>query len=289
MAILEGKTKQVVPIHAARLIAKDDLTAGNGVKHDILPGKGILATHTTCNVFMLLFECGLPLAYLGCDTETSFVAYLCDMLPFEVVVRSEAHGSYLKRNPQVVKGEKFSLPLVEIYLKTKDRTYRGHDLECDDPMIISASYEHEAHLYNPAVAFEGAEPFLSLPTEEVPGLNEAGSMATRATRAFLALEKAWWLLGYRLVDLKLEFGIAREDGHDDLLIADVIDNDSWRLLDSEGAYLDKQIYRDGGSLEVVHANYERVAGLTNEFRAEYVRKAARKVTQNPFPSYACRF
>ena len=55
-----------------------------------------------------------------------------------------------------------------------------------------------------------------------------------ARRTFLALEKAWQLEGGTLVDLKVEFGFDSK-GH--LLLADVIDNDSWRVADRFGSAL----------------------------------------------------
>ena len=45
----------------------------------------------------------------------------------------------------------------------------------------------------------------------------------------------------------------------------MIDNDSWRVLES-GAYIDKQVYRDGGALDDVAAKYRRVAEITGRFR-----------------------
>src|SRR5205823_14578129 len=87
-------------------------------------------------------------------------------------------------------------------------------------------------------------------------------MRAIACRAFLALEKAWQLEGGTLVDLKVEFGY---DTKGRLLLADVIDNDSWRVVES-GAYIDKQVYRDGGALDDVAATYARVAEITGHFR-----------------------
>src|SRR6185312_11144721 len=83
-----------------------------------------------------------------------------------------------------------------------------------------------------------------------------------ARHAFLVLEKAWQLEGGTLVDFKVEFGF---DGKGNLLLADVIDNDSWRVLES-GAYIDKQVYRDGGALDDVAAKYRRVADITARFQ-----------------------
>jgi phosphoribosylaminoimidazole carboxylase / phosphoribosylaminoimidazole-succinocarboxamide synthase len=82
-----------------------------------------------------------------------------------------------------------------------------------------------------------------------------------ASHAFLVLEKAWQIEGGTLVDLKVEFGY---DTKGKLLLADVIDNDSWRVLEG-GAYIDKQVYRDGGALDDVAAKYRQVAEITGRF------------------------
>ena len=56
--LAEGKTKKIHAIKGSSalvtVVAKDDITAGDGAKHDIIPDKGRLATATTCNVFRLL-------------------------------------------------------------------------------------------------------------------------------------------------------------------------------------------------------------------------------------------
>ena len=81
------------------------------------------------------------------------------------------------------------------------------------------------------------------------------------------LEKAWQLEGGTLVDFKVEFGF---DAKGNLLLADVIDNDSWRVLES-GAYIDKQVYRDGGALDDVAAKYRHVAEITGRFHVPQQR------------------
>ena len=45
----------------------------------------------------------------------------------------------------------------------------------------------------------------------------------------------------------------------------MIDNDSWRVIEN-GAYIDKQVYRDGGALDDVAAKYRLVAEITGRFR-----------------------
>ena len=100
--IIEGKTKKIIDLgeNRVRVLSKDDITAGDGAKHDILANKATLSTTTTSNVFELLRYCGLPVAFCEQDSLTSFIAPNCRMLPWEVVVRRRAKGSILKRKPE---------------------------------------------------------------------------------------------------------------------------------------------------------------------------------------------
>lgn len=262
--LVEGKTKIVREVNAdprlAVLEAKDDITAGDGVKHDVIAGKAELATWTTCNVFRLLKTCGVDLAFQEQLDDIRFRASSCAMLPYEVVVRREAHGSFLKRDPSLRKGHVFPKLVVEFFLKTKDKTWEGHTLPKDDPYLIL--HDDEARLFRPDVPLHAQEPFLTLrtfPLQDDPAV--FGQMSAAAKRTFLILEKAWQLLGRRLVDFKVEFGRDREGK---LLLADVIDNDSWRVVEN-GEYIDKQVYRDGGSIDIVAERYRRVRELTGRF------------------------
>ena len=76
-----------------------------------------------------------------------------------------------------------------------------------------------------------------------------------------------------LVDLKIEFGrLAGGENQGQLVIADVIDNDSWRIWPQgrEELMLDKQMYRnleavDDAALDRVKRAYERVADFVGTF------------------------
>jgi phosphoribosylaminoimidazole carboxylase/phosphoribosylaminoimidazole-succinocarboxamide synthase len=268
--VAEGKTKKIHQVPGSSdlvaLVSKDDITAGDGAKHDVIPDKGRLANQTTCNVFRLLKACGLPVAFEEQDSATSFVAPKCSMLPYEVVVRREAHGSYLKRNPHFAKGQLFPRLIVELFLKTKDKNWKGKPLVCDDPLVLYAKDTSEVRLFNPAKPMHAQEPFLILSAAEVFAHEDEWKifpeMERIASCAFLALEKAWQLEAATLVDLKVEFGF---DSKGRLLLADVIDNDSWRVIEN-GSYIDKQVYRDGGALDDVAAKYRFVAQATSRFR-----------------------
>ena len=81
-------------------------------------------------------------------------------------------------------------------------------------------------------------------------------------KVFLTLEGAWAQLGLRLIDFKIEFGVD-EEGR--LLVADVIDNDSWRLRTSDWQELSKQLFRDNYNLEEISEKYALVAKLVEKF------------------------
>src|ERR1700693_5510681 len=162
--VAEGKTKRIYEVQGGSglvtVISKDDITAGDGAKHDIIPDKGKYANATTCNVFRLLKASGLPVAFEEQTGPNSFLAPLCTMLPYEVVVRREAHGSYLKRNPHFAKGQLFPKLVVEFFLKTKDKNWKGKSLICDDPLMLYAKADSKIRLFNPAKPIHGQEPFL---------------------------------------------------------------------------------------------------------------------------------
>lgn len=265
--IAEGKTKIVYTIEGeggfAEFYAKDDITAGDGKKHDVIEGKGMLANRTTCNVFRLLNESGISTAFVEQLSPNSFKGLSCTMLLWEVVVRREAHGSYLKRNPHLQKGHLFPKLLVEFYLKTSGKVWKGHPLVADDPYAVVL--DDKVELYDPAKPLSMQKPFLVLEGEEAYTTPKEKlrfeAMAAIARRTFLVLEKAWQLQNRTLVDMKVEFGIDAAGG---LRLADVIDNDSWRLLEN-GLYIDKQVYRDGGALSDVTEKYRRVTDMTDRF------------------------
>jgi phosphoribosylaminoimidazole-succinocarboxamide synthase/phosphoribosylcarboxyaminoimidazole (NCAIR) mutase len=184
------------------------------------------------------------------------------MIALEVVTRRENHGSALKRWPDLVKGSLNPSLEVEFFLKTSNRQWRGQSIPCDDP--YARFTESGLALYDPAKMIYHQEPFLTLdrwPLCDRPDLIEEIKRVTIQT--FLILERAWALQGKVLVDFKLEFGL---DINGCLLLSDVIDNDSWRLLDTTGGnYLDKQVYREGGDLNEVTRKYRAVAEATDRF------------------------
>ena len=262
--LVEGKTKRVYTSteHGDDQVvikSKDDITAGDGDRRDTINGKGAFSNKTTSNVFRLLKECGIPVAFTEQSNRTEFRAQNCRMVPIEVVIRREAYGSFLRRHPTIGKRHIFPKLIPEFYLKTSERQWNDMSLPVDDPLMRFT--DDRWALHHPGERAD-AEPFASIYdfpyTEDDPVLE---TMRKVAVKSFLILEKAWSLAGKRLVDCKMEFGL---NGNDQLLLADVVDNDSWRLFDGD-RHLDKQLYRDGADLDTVAEAYRLVADLTDTF------------------------
>lgn len=268
--IAEGKTKVVRAVasdpNLVVLTSKDDITAGNGAKHDIIPNKAKYCIETTCNVFEGLKNADMRVAYVGQYDETSYLGVRCSMIPCEIVVRMEAAGSYCRRHSEVPKGTRFSEPIVEFNLKTTHGRWKEHELICDDPLMRVSEEKDELLLFDPE-APDGTPPFLILATDEVFSgtlwRSLLRSMANIVLQVGMVLEALWEREGGRLVDLKIECGL---DVEGNLLLADEIDNDCWRVV-MDNAHVDKQPYRDGTlSLEANAENYRRVAEITFGFR-----------------------
>ncbi len=276
--LAEGKTKIIMPAPGNQthvlVKSKDDITAGDGAKHDILPGKAIAATTTTCNVFRLIQQVGVvPTHYYSQTDETTFEAIKALMIPIEVVVRRRAAGSYLKRNPEAKQGE--ILPRLEIEFFYKDDDQH-------DPMMVWKPATDEFLLYDAkAPVTPGSEVGVLRRKDVDPAppariflrYNEIAFMRVAAATVFEQLERTWVKQEMALVDLKVEFGF---DHTGNLMLADVIDNDSWRLwrYGSPEGQLDKQVYRDlsdedpavkEAALAQIRQNYELVAKMTERF------------------------
>ena len=259
-----GKTK-VVYAHPtdsalAVLLHKDGITAGDGVRRNEIPGKGAIAGRTTANVFALLGRAGIATHFVAAPSPELTVVRRCAMIPLEVVMRRLATGSYLKRHPAVAEGTRFEPPLVEFFLKDDAR----HDPQISEEAIVA---------------------------QGVASAAEVGQMIEVGREVFTTIEAAWAAQEVALVDLKIEFGRAMAGGSrgeasaqeprlvggraadaSPLLVADVIDNDSWRIWPGgdKARMLDKQVYRnaqvvDADLLGAIKQRYELVAELTERF------------------------
>ena len=246
--LAEGKTKIIYAHasdpHLAVMVQKDNISAGDGARRNTIAGKGALSGRTAANVFALLNRSGLATHYLDSPEPGVMVVRRCQMIPLEVVMRRLAAGSYLKRHPESAEGARFDPPQVEFFLKDDAR----HDPQID---------AHE-------IAAQG-----------IATAAEVERMIAEGRRVFTTLERAWAAQDVTLVDLKIEFG---RDPAGTLVVADMIDNDSWRLWPGgeKSRMLDKQVYRnmhdvtDEGLVQVRQL-YETVAGMTDAWNDQVTR------------------
>jgi len=248
--------------------------------------KAIYCTNTTCRVFELLQDAGIPVAYQKQISPTEFLAEKCTMIPLEVVARRFAVGSYLKRHPELT-AEKDEMPyrfhrlVIEFFLKTTDGRLISQEnktlLEAldpkkgeEDPFIINP-YEKKWRLFHSKKLSWAPEASLNRSVSAIDVLKDnfkekIKGMENILRKVFLVLEGAWNTMGLRIIDMKIEFGISSKFELDHLIIADVIDNDSWRLRDANWQELSKESFRQGEELSEVEEKYGIVSSMVSQIR-----------------------
>ena len=206
---------------------KDDTTAFNNEKHEVISGKGVLNNRISEYIFTSLEEIGIPTHFIKTLNMREQLIKAVEIIPIEVVVRNMTAGSLAKRF-DVEEGLMLPVPVTEFYLKSD---------KLGDPMLL------EEHI----TSFGWAE------QEE---LDEIKGYARRINDFLSGLFMGAKL---KLIDFKLEFGrIYDEDGLSYIILADEISPDSCRLWDAEsGEKLDKDRFRHdlGGVLDA----YQEVA------------------------------
>lgn len=206
---------------------KDDATAFNGEKTEILAGKGVLNNRISAHIMTKLEQMGIPTHFIRSINMREQLVYQVDIIPIEVVVRNIAAGSLCERFG-LKEGDVLPKPLIEFYYK-KD--------ELKNPMV---SEEH-------IMTFGWADPY------------EMEEIIAQTTRVNDYLSGLFSGIGLKLVDFKVEFGrIFGEFGEIYIILADEISPDNCRLWDSEtNEKFDKDRFReDLGS--VVEA-YQKIA------------------------------
>lgn len=282
----EGKTKKVFSTDdpsVVRIVSKDDITAFDDPNvTQLLSGKGIYATETTCNIFTILQQAGLPVAFIERIGDNEFTAPACRMIPLEAIARRIVGGpsGYRKRHPELGSADvRFGRLMTEFFLKTS-----GGQLEVDgkplvmglDPLkgeedpFISNFEDPEWRLVHPKKPTWDSTSDLgrSIPREVILGKQRGIHVDHLLRRGTLAVESFWGMLGFVLYDIKLELGL---DADGELIIGDVIDADSWRMQGPDSREYSKQVFRDqasasGVDLEMLARLYAEIAELTRRFR-----------------------
>lgn len=266
--VAEGKTKIVEDAGNGEVLvrSKDDITAGDGAKHDLLDGKAAASTRTTGNIFRLLERHGVPTHFVDGVDDVTFRARQVEMIPLELVARRYATGSFKDRFPDLADGALLGEVVFEVF--EKDDANHDPLLEFDFDAGVLRRYvpnDKAAEAIGP-VARAG-----DLISEEPLGESRYADVSpeliarlrSRTVSTFEIIENAWKQQGGVYIDVKIECGFDRESG--ELLVADVIDSDSGRLRFGE-IDMSKQSYRDGtATLPEIKRKFDEVAALTDRF------------------------
>ncbi len=219
--IYEGKAKVLYATDDKNLLIqyfKDDATAFNNLKKDVIAGKGILNNAISERIMLDVSRCGVPTHFIKKLNEREQLIKKVSIIPLEVIVRNISAGSMAKRLG-IEEGLQLQSPVFEICYK-KDAL--GDPLINDDHavnVLQVVSFEHLAEI----------------------------KKYTLKINQFL--QKLFADINIKLVDFKIEFGL---DSDGKILLADEISPDSCRLWDANTSEkLDKDRFRRdlGGLVE----------------------------------------
>ena len=291
----DGKTKRIIASDREGLVileTLDQLTGGDAAKQAQIEGIAAHKTTQTANVFQLLEKQGIPTTYVEKISDVQLLCHECSMLPLECVTRRYAWGSFLKREPsfEPVNGRPHRFDSIKHELFHKQSVITPPLVSA--PVQISENEAREKYL-NAGSWAEGVftDPYIQTSTDswslfsaKTPPITPLMTIQPVCSDdelelmthqlilpCFEVLEKAWSQIetqegSIALVDMKIEIGRRKTDGQ--LVIADVIDNDSWRIWPGANPkkQLDKQSFRDGDPLAEIANKYALVSKLTEHFR-----------------------
>jgi phosphoribosylaminoimidazole-succinocarboxamide synthase len=210
---------------------KDDATAFNAEKRDVIDGKGVLNNRLSEFFMVGLNSIGVPTHFMKRLNMREQLVRACEIIPLEVIVRNYAAGTMAKRLG-IEEGTALPRPIVEYCYK---------DDSLGDPLVTE---EHIA-------AFGWASQ---------QDMDDILSLALRVNDFMSGL---MYGVGIKLVDFKIEIGRVYDGDYQRLIVADEISPDSCRLWDIEtGRKLDKDVFRrDLGDLADAYTEVARRLGV----------------------------
>ena len=211
---------------------KDDATAFNAQKKDVISGKGVLNNYISEHIMQAVEQIGIPTHFLERLNDREQLIRKLEIIPVEVVVRNVAAGSICPRLG-IEEGSALPNTLVEFCLK---------DDALGDPIIA-------------------AEHIITFGWASADELNVIYEDTLRINDFLTGLFHG---IGVRLIDFKLEFGRAQSDDGVEVLLADEISPDNCRLWDAQSnEKMDKDRFRrDLGGLIDAYQEIARRLGVT---------------------------
>ena len=238
--LYEGKAKVIFEGPEAGTLVqyfKDDATAFNAQKKDVIKGKGVLNNYISEYIMTSVGDLGIPNHFITRLNDREQLIRKLEIVPIEVVVRNVAAGSICPRLG-LEEGATLNNTLVEFCLK---------DDSLGDPIIAPE------HIFT----FGWAKPDeLEIIVDDTLRINDF------LTGLFLGI-------GVRLIDFKLEFGrfYHDQDAADDnvIMLADEISPDNCRLWDAQtNEKMDKDRFRrDLGGLIEAYKEIANRLGIKN--------------------------
>lgn len=193
---------------------KDDATAFNKKKHDIIDGKGVLNNRISEHIFTQMTRIGIPNHLIKRLNMREQLIKEVEIIPIEVIVRNVAAGTLCERLG-LTEGEVLPRSIIEFCYK-KD--------ELNDPLVA------EEHI----TAFGWASP------------QEIDDIMALAIRVNDFLSGLFAGIGIQLIDFKIELGRHWENDVMRIIVADEISPDSCRLWDMKtNKKMDKDRFRHG--------------------------------------------
>jgi phosphoribosylaminoimidazole-succinocarboxamide synthase len=213
---------------------KDDATAFNAKKHEVIDGKGVLNNRISEHIFTHLNKIGIPTHFIRRLNMREQLIKEVEIIPLEIVVRNIAAGS-LCTKLGIEEGTVLPRSIIEFYYKSD---------ALNEPMV---SEEH-------ITAFGWAAP------------QEIDDIMALAIRVNDFLSGLFAGIGIQLVDFKMECGRLFEGEMMRIVVADEISPDSCRLWDSiTNEKMDKDRFRrDMGGLVEAYQEVARRMGIMNE-------------------------
>tara|TARA_B100001769_G_scaffold233214_1_gene196546 strand:- start:537 stop:1322 length:786 start_codon:yes stop_codon:yes gene_type:complete len=235
--LYEGKAKIIFATEDKNLVIqhfKDDATAYNNQKKDIIEGKGILNNRISEYILSNLSQIGIKNHLVKRINMREQLVKIVEIIPIEFIVRNITAGSLTERLG-IEEGTVLENPLIEYCLKND---------ELGDPLI---SREH-------ILAFNWMNKIeLNWINEEIRRINDF-------------LQGMFRGVGIKLVDFKVEFGRIEKNGNKQIILADEISPDTCRLWDLKtDKKLDKDRFRKNlGNLVEAYQEVARRLDILHE-------------------------
>ena len=235
--LYEGKAKIIFASENKNLVIqhfKDDATAFNNQKKAKIDGKGVLNNRISEHILSNLSQIGIKNHLVKRINMREQLIKFVEIIPIEFIVRNIATGSLTKRLG-IEEGTVLEEPLFEYCLK---------DDKLGDPLI---SKEHIlAFKWSNKKEIEKIDKYLHRINDFMVGMFRG--------------------VGIKLVDFKVEFGRYKNNGKNEVILADEISPDTCRLWDiNTEKKLDKDRFRnDLGNLIEAYQDVARRLGILHE-------------------------